>query len=172
MSNMGKKLTLVLSIFVVVSFGLKAAQKIGVVNMNKIFTSYYKTKLEDAKIKKQSDIYRKYLVSLNTAKDKLNTEFIKLRDATQNIAYSDTERENSRIEAQNKYRQLQAKEAEIQQYNTDKKKQLFTRYEKIRKALLEEIIKIVKSKGKTPKPNSRLRYFGQHTKQYSDCHIL
>ena len=56
--------------------------------------------------------------------------------------------ENNRLAAQNKYRQLQAKDAEIQQYNTEKKKQLFQEYEKMRKTLIKEIIKVVRSKGK------------------------
>jgi Skp family chaperone for outer membrane proteins len=145
------QLFLVLLGFIVFSFGLNAAQKIGVVNMNKIFIGYYKTKIEDARIKKQSEVYRKYLISLNEAKNKLNTEFIKLRDAAQNIAYSDAERENNRITAQNKYRQLQAKEVEIQQYNEEKKKQLFDEYEKMRKALIEEVVKVVRSKAKREK---------------------
>ena len=119
--------------------------------MNKIFTNYYKTKLEDARIKKQSEVFRKYLTSLNEARNKLNTEFIKLRDAAQNIAYSDAERESNRIAAQNKYRQLQAKDVEIQQYNEEKKKQLYEEYEKMRKALIDEVVKIVRSKAKREK---------------------
>lgn len=149
------KSKLFLGVIVLASFpfGIGAAeidgtQKIGIVNMNKIFTSYYKTKLEDARIKKQSEVYRKYLMSLNEAKNKLNTEFIKLRDAAQNIAYSDVERESNRISAQNKYRQIEAKEVEIQQYNDEKKKQLFDEYEKMRKALIEEVVKVVRSKAK------------------------
>ena len=152
MKNMVKsQLFLTFLACTVFSFGLDAAQKIGVVNMNKIFTSYYKTKLEDARIKKQSEVYRKYLMSLNESKNKLNVEFIKLRDAAQNIAYSDAERESNRIAAQNKYRQLQAKDVEIQQYNDEKKKQLFDEYEKMRKALIDEVVKVVRSKAKREK---------------------
>ena len=146
--SLKSKLFLIFFVYIVFSFGISAAQKFGVVNMNKIFTSYYKTKLEDARIKKQSEVYRKYLMSLNEAKNKLNTEFIKLRDAAQNIAYSDVERESNRISAQNKYRQIEAKEVEIQQYNDEKKKQLFDEYEKMRKALIEEVVKVVRSKAK------------------------
>ena len=150
------QLFLAVVVFTGLSFGISAAelnsvQKIGVVNMNKIFTSYYKTKLEDARIKKQSEVYRNYLMSLNEARNKLNAEFIKLRDAAQNIAYSDAERESNRISAQNKYRQLQAKDVEIQQYNDEKKKQLFDEYEKMRKALIDEVVKVVRSKAKRDK---------------------
>ena len=145
------RLFLMLLILTTISFGLNAAQKIGVVNMNKIFTNYYKTKIEDTRIKKQSEVYRQYLMSLNDARNKLSAEFIKLRDAAQNIAYSDAERESNRISAQNKYRQLEAKDVEIQQYNDEKKKQLFDEYEKMRKALINEVVKVVRSKAKREK---------------------
>jgi len=145
------KLFLTFIAFAFISTGLHAAQRIGVVNMNKIFTSYYKTKLEDSRIKKQSEVYREYLTSLNETRNKLNTEFVKLRDSAQNIAYSDAERENNRIAAQNKYRQVQAKDVEIQQYNDEKKKQLFDEYEKMRKNLIDEVVKVVRSKAKREK---------------------
>ncbi len=125
---------------------LFAEQKIAVINMEQVFSSYYKTKLEDAKLKKQTDVFKDYLTSLNASKEKLNVEFVELRDASQNIAFSDVERENKRIAAQNKYRQLQAKDAEIQQYNQEKKDQLMKEWEATRQKLLSDIITVVKSK--------------------------
>ena len=145
MIHIKKQITFISIIFLLTPVFLSAAQKIGVVNMEKLFTNYYKTKLADAKIKNQTEIYRKHLASLNDSKNKLQQEFVELRDASQNIAYSDIERENKRIEAQNKYRQLQAKNAEIQQYNEQKKQQLFGEYEKIRDKLVGEIEVVVKN---------------------------
>jgi outer membrane protein len=145
MTHIKKQISIVAVIFLLTPIFLSAAQKIGVVNMENLFTNYYKTKLADAKIKNQTEIYRKYLASLNDSKNKLQQEFVELRDASQNIAYSDIERENKRIEAQNKYRQLQAKNAEIQQYNEQKKQQLFGEYEKIRGKLIGEIEVVVKN---------------------------
>jgi Skp family chaperone for outer membrane proteins len=142
-------LTLAVCLIAVSSFSsFGADKKIGVIDMEKIFTSYYKTKIEDAKIKKQTEIFRKYMADLNESREKLQKEFNDLRDSSQNIAFSDIERENKRIEAQNKYRQLQAKEAEIQQYNEQKRQQLITEYDKIRKGIVGEITSIVKLKAK------------------------
>lgn len=137
-------LAMLLSIF---PLTLLAEQKIGVVKMQDLFENYYKTKIEDAKIKQQTEVYKKYLLSLNDARDRLQKEYSTLRDAAQSIAYSDAERENSKIEAQNKYRELQAKEAEIQQYNAEKKKLLFDEYDKARKDIINEITKVVESYG-------------------------
>ncbi|MCP4180745.1 MAG: OmpH family outer membrane protein [bacterium] len=151
MSHIKKQISFVVVALLLTPVFLSAAQKIGVVNMEKLFTNYYKTKLADAKIKNQTEIYRKYLASLNDSKNKLQQEFVEMRDASQNIAYSDIERENKRIEAQNKYRQLQAKNAEIQQYNEQKKQQLFGEYEKIRDKLVSEIGVVVKNIAKREK---------------------
>lgn len=123
------------------------ATKIAVIDMEKVFQSYFKTKIADANLKKQAETYRNYLTSLNDSKVKLREEFKELRDDSQNIAITETERENKRIAAQDKYRQLQAKEQEIEQYNQEKKKKLLEEYDKIRESLLEEIAKVVRTRG-------------------------
>lgn len=143
-----KKIYLSLLFFSIFSSTVFAVQNIGVANMDYIFRSFYKTKLEDSRIKKQTEIFRQYLISMNDQKIKINEEFVNLRDSAQNIAYSDAERENYRIAAQNKYRQLQAKDEEIKKYNDEKKKQLVAEYEKIRKNLLLEVVKVAKAKAK------------------------
>jgi len=146
-----KKMFLTIAVLTLLTSSVFATQKIGVVNMDHIFRSFYKTKLEDARIKKQTEVFRKYLISMNDQKIKINEQFVNLRDSSQNIAYSDSERENYRISAQNEYRKLQAKDEEIKKYNDDKKKQLVKEYEKIRKKLLIEVVKVAKAKAKREK---------------------
>ena len=122
MDRMKKSILVFISMAMIISCGAIAQQKIGIANMDNVFNSYYKTKIENARIQKQSEVFKDYLTKLNKSRDKLYQEFVKMRDASQNIAYSDGERESSRIAAQNKYRQLQAKDIEIQQYNQEKRK--------------------------------------------------
>jgi Skp family chaperone for outer membrane proteins len=138
---------MVIAAISILSTTMLAEQDIAIVNMDKVFSSYYKTKIENTRIKKQTDIYREYIVTLNKSREKLQQEFVKLRDASQNIVYSDTERENSRISAQNKYRQLQAKDVEIQQYNQEKRAKLGEEFKKIKDVLVKEMIKVVQSIG-------------------------
>jgi len=125
-----------------------AEQKICVVDMEKVFTNYYKTKLEDAKIKKQTEIFKDYLKTMGEARGKIEASYVELRDASQNIGLSDVERENKRIEAQDKYRELQAKDVEIQQYNQQKRQFLVNEYERIRKELIKEITTVIQSRAK------------------------
>ncbi|HBM17516.1 MAG TPA: hypothetical protein DD381_14400 [Lentisphaeria bacterium] len=150
MKNRNSKLyvLLLMTLFAGMSTALFAEQRIAVIDMEKVFTEYYKTKIEDAKLKKQTDVFKQYLTTLNDAREKIQIEYIELRDASQNIALSDAEREKKRVESLDKYRELQAKDTEIQQYNQQKRTFLVDEYERIRKGLTGEITTVILSKAK------------------------
>lgn len=120
--------------------------KIAVVDMEKIFKDYYKTKVADANLKKQAEVFKDYAEKLNESLVKLQDEFKRLRDDAQNIALSDVERENKRLAAQDKYRQMKEKEDEFKQYSTDKQSVLRNQYEDQRTKLLEEIKSVIQRK--------------------------
>jgi Skp family chaperone for outer membrane proteins len=77
---------------------------------------------------------------------KAQEEFKTLRDASQNIALSDAERENRRLNAQDKYKQVSEKEAELRQYTREKQRQLRDDFEKMRTEILDEIRKAVRER--------------------------
>lgn len=122
------------------------ALKIAVIDMNRVFQEYNKTKINEAKLKKQADIYKEYSMQLAQSLNKLRQEFIKLRDDSQNMVYTAAERENRRLNAQEKYRQAAAKEAELQEYNRERQKQLRDEYEKLRSSILQDISNVVTEK--------------------------
>ncbi len=136
-------LSIIFSLFTAIS-GFCADQKLAVVDMEKLFQSYYKTKIADADIKKQAEIFKDYSDKLNDSLVKLQDEFKELRDAAQNIALSEAERENKRVAAQDKYRQLKEKEAELKQYNAEKQNQLKDIYEEKRNNILKEISETIR----------------------------
>lgn len=117
--------------------------KIAVVDMEKLFKGYHKTAVNSAKFNKQAEVFKEYADKLAASQLKLEEEFRVLRDASQNIALSEVERENKRLAARDKYRQLEAKQAELQQYDKDKSEQLKEEYEKMRKDLLTDIRKSI-----------------------------
>ena len=125
--------------------------RIAVVDMEKIFKGYYKTKINSAKFKKQAATFKDYADKLADSQLKLEEEFRNLRDASQNIAFSETERESKRLAARDKYRQLQAKQAELQQYDREKSAQLKEQYDNMRKELLTEIRKSIAKFAKAEK---------------------
>jgi outer membrane protein len=136
-------LSVILSLFAAVG-GFCAEQKVALVDMEKLFQSYYKTKISDADLKKQAEIFKDYSNKLNDSLLKLQDEFKEVRDASQNIALSEAERENKRVTAQDKYRQLKEKENEVKQYNAEKQNQLKDKYEELRNNLLKEITETIK----------------------------
>ena len=120
--------------------------KIAVIDMNRVFQEYNKTKVNEAKLKKQAEIFQEYSNQLAQSLAKLRQEFIKLRDDSQNMVYTAAERENRRMNAQDKYRQVAAKEQEIREYNREKQAQLRDVYEKLRSSILADISAVVSAK--------------------------
>ena len=62
-----------------------AEQKIAVLDLDRVMQEYYKTKIVEANLKRQADIYKDYAQKLMESLSKLQTEFTALRDASQNI---------------------------------------------------------------------------------------
>ena len=120
--------------------------KIAVIDMNRVFQEYNKTRVNEAKLKKQAEIFKEYSTQLAQSLAQLRQEFIKLRDDSQNMVYSAAERENRRLNAQEKYRQAAAKEQELREYNRERQAQLRDEYEKLRNSILEDISRVVEAK--------------------------
>ncbi len=124
---------------------LSAAElKVAVINMDHVFNNYYRTKIVDSNLKQQRSVYESYLKQLGESVEKLNAQFKELRDASQNIAATETQRESKRLEAQKKHRELQEKKLEMEQYAQDKGKQFSELEQKQREDIIKEITQEVK----------------------------
>lgn len=121
-----------------------AELKIAVIDMDHAFQNYYRTKIVDASLKQQKDVYTAYLNQLNESAKKLHQRFLELRDESQNIALSETVRESNRLEAQKKYTEYQAKRLEMEQFVKDRGKQLNELENKQREEIIREITQEVK----------------------------
>ena len=123
-----------------------SAVRIAVVNMDTLFNNYHKTAIEEAKLQKQAEIYQEYAQQLAESLKKLHAEFITLRDGSQNVALSATERENRRLNAADKYNQLKAKEQELKEYSRTKQAQLRDEQDKMRQNILKDIRNAITTK--------------------------
>ncbi len=124
---------------------LSAAElKIAVVNMDHVFNNYYRTKIVDSNLKQQREVYNSYLKQLGESVAKLNGQYKELLDAAQNIASAEIQRESKRLDAQKKYRELQEKKLEMEQYAQDKGKQFAELEQKQREEIIKEITQEVK----------------------------
>lgn len=114
-------------------------QRIVFVNMEKVFSEYYKTKLADAQLKTQADSFkaeRKTLVAdFQVKQDKFN----KLRDEAQNTALSEDARNKKRNEAETMLADIRDTEAKIRRYDDSKQKELDDQSRRMRKDIVKEI---------------------------------
>ena len=132
-----KKMLLLLLLCCTVA--VSAQQKIAVVDMDKLFREYYKTKIVEANLKRQADIYKEYAM-------KLQEEIRRLRqDASLNVVLTEAARESKRLAARDKYNQILAKENELKNYNREKQAQLRDDQDKQRAKILEDIRTVVKN---------------------------
>ena len=123
----------------VVNAAAASKLKIAVVDMDKLFQQYYKTRQTDAVLQQKQGIFQAWAKKLGESRLKLQKEFNILRDAAQNIAFSNSEREKKRLAAQKKYQEFKKKEAELEQYVQQKSREYKTLVSKMHKRLLEEI---------------------------------
>lgn len=131
-----------------VGAALGADVKIAVVNLDRAFSEYYKTKLADAQLKQQADEFNEERKKLIDEYDKLQQEFNKLRDEAQNIALSETVRSAKRDEAEDKLIELRDYESRIRRFDETRRKQLDDQSRRMRKRLVDEILQTVNNYAK------------------------
>ena len=92
------------------------AGKIAVVDLERVFREYYKSKIAEESIRQQADAYRNYLNQLNNELQQLERALRTARSNALNIALSAAEKEKANADAQEKQRAFSAKQAEIKLY--------------------------------------------------------
>ena len=127
--------------------GVCAAEvKIAVIDMQKAFEQYEKTKTLQIKLDQQMEVFREYSNQLNQQYQNLRKQYEAARDDSQNIAFTGAERENKRLKAQQLYESLKLKEQELTSYKESRKAQLNEMHEKLRTELIDEIKQVVHNK--------------------------
>ena len=113
--------------------------RIGVVNLEKIFREYYKSRMAEDAIKQQAEVYRTYLMRLNDQLRTLKEEARAARLNSQNLALSEADRKAAVDKADAKARQVSQKEAEIELYATEGSASLRKVEQQKREAIMAEI---------------------------------
>ena len=133
----------------VASSATAADLKVGVVDMTKAFTEYYKTKDASAKMKSNKD---KAMAEMNerfaTYKNLLNDVQKKQKEAQDPILTQEA-RAKSGAEFQDKLKEARALEQEINEFQQRRSMQLKQEEMQLQKGLYDEIVAVVKDKSKT-----------------------
>jgi Skp family chaperone for outer membrane proteins len=142
-----KRIIAALALALTMTAGLRAAElKIAVIDMQKAFQEYEKTKTIEIKLNQQMEVFKEYSNQLNQQYQNLRKQYESARDDSQNIAYSSAERENKRQKAQQLYESLKLKEQEMTSYSESRKTQIRDMYTKLRGEVVDEIRKAVHNK--------------------------
>ncbi len=142
-----KRIIAALMLALSMTAGLRAAElKIAVIDMQKAFQEYEKTKTIEIKLNQQMEVFKEYSNQLNQQYQNLRKQYESARDDSQNIAFSSAERENKRQKAQQLYESLKLKEQEMTSYSESRKTQIRDMYTKLRGEVVEEIRKAVHNK--------------------------
>ena len=142
-----KRILAALMLALTLTAGLRAAElKIAVIDMQKAFQEYEKTKTIEIKLNQQMEVFKEYSNQLNQQYQNLRKQYESARDDSQNIAFSSAERESKRQKAQQLYESLKLKEQEMTSYSESRKTQIRDMYTKLRNEVVEEIRKAVHNK--------------------------
>jgi len=126
-----------------------SAQKVGMVDMNQIFQSYYETKDAEAKINEAREAARKELEE-QMETFKASVEAInKLNQEIESKALSDQAKSGKAQERDKKIAETRALEQKINEFRQTREKQLQDQMQRMRNGIVEKIIKVVQDRVKT-----------------------
>lgn len=129
-----------LAVLLATPFFLAGAEfRIATVDLEKIFNSYYKTKLIDNEFQEQSNVYRNYIARQAEVLRKDELEYRKLIDSSADLALAAAERQKRQQEAARLEEQLRARRAELEQYAAERAKALQESAAKERQKVIAEI---------------------------------
>jgi len=124
----------------------QAQMKIGVLDMNRIFTSYHKTKDAEAKLNEARTSAKNELdKKIETLKAQMN-EVNDLDAEAKKAGLSDEARKAAEKKRDDKVQDVRELDRQIGEFRQAQEKQLQEQYMRMRKDILDDIMKIVDSK--------------------------
>ncbi|MBR2372888.1 MAG: OmpH family outer membrane protein [Lentisphaeria bacterium] len=133
-----QKLLFILAL--VVGTSLAGAEVLtGVVDLERIFREYYKSKITEELIRRQAAVYRDYLKKLESEHKALVAEAGKARVASQNLALSAAERQAAENKAVSAAKAVAAKKAEAEMYARERAIDMRNLQNRKREEILKDI---------------------------------
>ena len=129
-------------VFMITGAGAQG-MKIGIVDMNRVFDEYYKTKDADKVVNEQKEAAKKELETINNDYKKLLDNYQKLATEIKDPAIGEELRKEKQKEAQEVASKARALEREKKELSDRRQRMLLTEVDRKRKALIEEIQDVV-----------------------------
>ena len=137
-----------LSFIFILSAASAQGLKVGIVDMNRVFAEYYKTKDADKVVNEQKEAAKKELESINNDYKKLLDSYQKLAKEIKDPAIGEELRKKKATEAQEVASKARALEREKKELTDRRQRMLLTEVDRKRKALIEEIQDVVSEMAK------------------------
>ncbi len=141
-----KKITC-FALLLVASLQAKALE-VKFIDMEKLFQSYYKTVDANATLDTKRKNIESYVERVKKDLETIQSEFLALKKAAQNIALSTEEQANKYREMEAKRKLGESKAAELKSYSKTKTKEVKAEFEAMREEITEELVKYVKNYSK------------------------
>ena len=125
------------------------ALKVGVVDMNKVFSGYYKTKDAENKINDAREVAKKELDDRMESHKQLLDEINQLNKDVDNKALSESARSDRQKKREDKINQVRSLEQEINEFKGSREKQLQEQAVRMRNTIVEEIMTVVNARVKS-----------------------
>ena len=126
-----------------------AQAKIGIVDMNKVFSGYYKTKDAENKINDAREGAKKELDERMESHKQLLDEINTINKEIDNPALSATAKADRNKKRDDKIAQVRSLEQEIQDFKTSRERGLQEQAVRMRNQIVEEIMNIINARVKT-----------------------
>jgi len=117
--------------------------RIVTVDLNRVFTEYYKTPASSAKLKETAETYNKEQDDLLAGFRKLSDELAKLQEDQEKSEYTDEVRAQKRKLVSDKLTEIKAKEGEIQNYRRSHTELLQQATQRMRSGIIKEIQEVI-----------------------------
>jgi len=125
------------------AFAQAPGGRIVTVDLNRLFTEYYKTPIDSQKLKETAEQFNKEYEEYRTQFRKLVDELNKLRDDQDKTEYTATVREQKQKALQEKLAQTKTMQGTIEEYQTSHRRLLDEQTQKMRQKILKEVKDIV-----------------------------
>ena len=122
--------------------------KIGSVDMRKLYEDFYKTKAAQRSFDESIAAYRKDYQQRVNDYNKLNEDFQKLREESNNPALTQEKREQKAKQVQDKMVELRKSAEAVREFETNSQQYLNDLRRRQNDAILKEIMEVVRKKGR------------------------
>lgn len=123
------------------TFEARAQQRMNIVfvNMESVFTNFYKTKSADAQLKQQAEAFNQERQKMVAELKDLQEQFDKIREEAQNVALNEDVRLQKRNQAEEKLMAIRDQESKVRRFDELRGKQLEEQTRRVRNGILQEI---------------------------------